>query len=477
MRVRLVLVALLALLVVAAPAAAAQGGGRLDTSFGQGGKVTVAFPPGDTGTNGPQYELPFSFTPGHLEMAKAPGGKIVVAGATKVVRYLADGSLDKSFGNGGTASVPQPPGGVFVLAAVAVDSTGRVVLGGLAREVPPNSTPDPVQSSATLVRLNADGSPDSGFGADGVLITNFGIPAPKAAGPTGRYPRAAVGIDDIAIDPQNRILVTGGAVTELGGCSRSVNSEGFVTRLTETGQVDPGFQFHLVDGLARLGQIEPRPAGFLALSSGGPLCSSTEGPSSVLIGIQPGGDLDSDFASFGFRTVDFAYPPVMALTPTGKILLMGHPYRITIGKGKKRHKVRVQTIERLLPNGAFDPGFKRSGRVNIELPEHGSLAAMAVDPRGRILLAGALTRRVSKSPKNPLRRSTFLVSRLDADGAIDRGFGHRGSLTTGFGGPSNSFATQVTVDAKGRILVGGGISAPNLGSSGGGFALARYTGG
>jgi uncharacterized delta-60 repeat protein len=467
-RLRLVLLALIALLLAAAPAAAKQGGGRLDTSFGKGGKVTVGFPPGDTGTNGPQYELPFSFTPGHLEMAKAPGGKVVVAGATKVVRYLANGKVDKSFGNAGTASVPQPPGGVFVLAAVAVDSTGQVVLGGLAREVPPNSTPDPVQSSGTLIRLSADGSPDSGFGSNGVLITNFGIPAPKAAGPTGRYPRAAVGIDDIAIDPQNRILVTGGAVTELVGCSRTVNSEGFVTRLTETGQVDPGFQFHLVEGLAQLGQIEARPAGFLALSSGGPLCNETNAPNSVLVGIQPGGDLDSDFATFGFRTVDFAYPPVMAVTPDGKILLMDRrPY----GKGKS-----VQTIERLLPSGAFDPSFKRTGRVDIVLPKHASLSALAVDRKGRILVAGKLTRRVSKSPKNKLRRSTFLVSRLQADGVIDRSFGHRGSISTGFGGPSNSFATQVTVDGKGRILVGGGIVSPRL-ESGGGFAIARYLGG
>lgn len=448
--------------------------GQLDSSFGKGGKVSVAFPAGSTGSPGPQYALPFSFTPGHLQMAEAPGGKLVVAGATKVVRFLANGKPDKSFGNNGAAAVPQPPGGVFVLSDVGVDSLGRVVLAGVARVVPPNSTPDPVQSSAAVIRLDADGSPDASFGSGGMLLTDFGLAAPKVAG--GRYPSASVGLSGLAIDPQNRILLTGGVVTELGRCSREVDAEGFVTRLTETGAIDPTFQFHLVEGLVRLGQILPRPDGYLALASGRPVCNGTEGPSSVLVGIQPGGDLDSGFASFGFRTVDFAYPPQMAVTTAGKVLLLGHPYTVSVGKGKKRHRQLVQTLERLLPSGAFDPSFKRTGRVNVALPKHGSLAALAVDPSGRVLVAGRLTKRVSKSPKNKQRRSTFLVTRLAADGSLDHSFGDQGSLTTGFGGPTDSFATQVMLDGKGRILVGGGISAPEF-SSGGGFAIARYLGG
>lgn len=458
----------------ASSAAAAKGvaAGRLDPSFGKGGKVTVGFPAGNTGSAGPQYELPFSFAPGHLEMAKAPAGKTVVAGATKIVRFLASGRLDKSFGSGGVMTVPRPAGAVFVLASTAVDSAGRIVLAGVSRPVPTNSTPDPVLSSATVMRFNADGSPDAGFGSGGTLVTNFNLPAPKAAG--GRYPGASVGIANLAIDSQNRILITGGVVTELS-CTRSVNSEGFVTRLTESGAVDPGFGFHLVEGLARVGQIEPRPGGYLALASGGPLCTGQEGPKSVMIGIDPSGNVDPGFGSFGFRTLDFAFPPAMAVTPAGKILLMDNePYKISIGKGKKEHRVRVQTIEQLLPSGAADPSFRRTGRVNVFLPKHGSLSTLAVDSSGRIVVAGRLTKRISKSPKNELRRSLFLVSRLNADGSTDRTFGNHGSLTTAFGGPTDSFATEALTAGK-RILVGGGISGPKFGS-GGGYAIARYLG-
>lgn len=479
----LALVALAIMVAASAPVATAKAptkaGGQLDPSFGNAGKVIAAYPAGFTGSNGPQYTLPFEFTPGHLEMAQAPGGKLVVAGATKIVRYLANGKLDNSFGRAGTVTVPPPPGGAFVLAAVAVDPAGRIVLAGLARQVPPNSTPDPVQSSAAVMRFNSDGTPDSSFGNGGMLITNFGLSAPKAAG--GRYPSASVGLADVAIYPQNRIVLSGGVVTELSSCSSSVNSEGFVVGLTETGAVDPTFGFHLVEGLASVGQITPRSRGYLALASGGPLCQGTEGPASVMIGIDPSGNLDSGFASFGFRTLPFSTAPALTVAPSGKILLLGRPqightYKQDKEGKRKRVSFRYQVIQRLLPSGAGDPGLSRTGKVSYRDPESGSLSAIAVDAQERIYVAGRIGERISKSPHKKLLRKTFLLTRLTPAGNEDRSFGRGGSVNTGFGGPTDSFATQVMLDAKGRILVGGGLSAPQF-ASGGGFAIARYLSG
>ena len=79
---------------------------------------------------------------------------------------------------------------------------------------------------------------------------------------------------------------------------------------------------------------------------------------------------------------------------------------------------------------------------------------------------------VSKKKPGP-SRSSFLLSRLKRKGTFDRSFGKRGSVRTGFGGPASSFATQMSLDGKGRILVGGLVTTPRLGT-GGGFALARY---
>ena len=130
---------------------------------------------------------------------------------------------------------------------------------------------------------------------------------------------------------------------------------------------------------------------------------------------------------------------------------------------------------RLPPNGATDPGFGRTGRVQIVGPRSSSFAALAVDGTERILLAGHASRPV---PRGGVRRfvKLLLLGRVKPEGTFDRSFGLRGTVQTGFGGPASAYATQVLLGAKGRVLVGGIVSDPRL-PTGGGFAIARYFGG
>jgi uncharacterized delta-60 repeat protein len=456
-------------------------GGELDTSFGKGGKVTVAFPGENGATASPDYTLPFEFTQGHLEMAPAPEGKTVVAGATKVVRLLANGKPDPTFGTGGTVTIPRPPGALFVLAGVAVDSQGRVVLAGLARPLPTNTLPDPVSSSAAVIRLTADGSLDPSFGNGGMVISSFGFQPPAAAG--GPYPGgASVGLRDVAIDSQDRPVVTGGYVKALNSVLEP-ESEGFVARLTESGALDGSFGaggIRQIGTLTSFGDLLQRSNDYLALGSTGKF------PYLLLAGFDPSGNLDPGFGSFGFRGLAFgSMTPALALAPSGKILLLGRPMTSTFTKKVHRkdnghvvtvpvkEKVKVQALQRLLPSGAADPSFGRVGRINFVDPKVGSYSAVAADAEERFYLVGRVGRRVSRGPNNPLHRTQFMVSRFLSGGRLDNSFGESGTVYTGFGGPSDSFATQVEVDSKGRILVGGGITSPQL-ASGGGFALARY---
>lgn len=489
-RVALLLAALCAGLgAMTASAGAAGKAGTRDTTFGKGGKVTVGFPAEAAGSSGPQYTLPFEFTPGHLQMAQAPGGKIVVAGPSKIVRFSADGKLDPSFGDGGVVTVPRPPGGIFVLRGVAVDSLGRVILAGLTRPLPTNSTPDPVLSSATVMRFKADGTPDNTFGTGGRLVTDFGLGAPSAGGgPGGKYYGASIGLRDVVVDSQNRILLTGGYVTELAKCDQTVNSKGFIARLTQSGVLDPSFGeggILALSTIASLGRLAPTASGYLTTGTGGPFCSEAEGPAELLAGFDADGNLESRFASFGFRTLKTVAPIAMSVAPSGKILLLGEPehrreyHKVTVVKeGKKVTKrvgrtVRFQVVERLLPSGAFDPGFSRIGSAKYVDPANGSFTDLTADAAERTYLVGNLGRRVSQNPHNHLLRRTFVLARLHPKGTYDRSFGNRGSVTTGFGGPSSASATQVELDPKGRVLVGGGIISPEL-ASGGGFAIARY---
>jgi uncharacterized delta-60 repeat protein len=442
------------------------GAGRLDPSFGKGGKAMAAFPAENAGDVGVKYDLPFQFTAGHLEMALAPGGKIVVAGSTRIVRLLANGKPDPQFGAGGSVAISRLPGRTFVLAAAAVDSQGRVLLAGSARPLPSESTPDPLISSAVVMRFAADGSVDHSFGDQGVLVSDFGIKPPEI-GPT-RYKGAAVGLRSLAVDSQDRPLLTGGFVAKITYCSSAQEavSTAFVARLTETGTQDPSFGDNGLRQVADFSSFEQGdlfPGGALfAVGLGKPRCGSEGGgPPVVLTGFGREGNLDPGFGFAGFRVVGYKSAPVAAIAPSGKVVLLG---------AKENGK---QLVTRLLPNGASDPGFSRTGRINLIPPKHGAVAAVAVDSQGRLLFAGRVTKRVSKKKKNQLTRSSFLLARMNPEGSFDRSFGGHGSVRTGFGGPSSSFATQVMVDAKGRILVGGGVSTPKL-NTGGGFALARY---
>lgn len=467
---KLLLVLAFALTIASAPGAAAKGvAGRLDATFGKGGKATVAFPAESASNVGVKYEVPFQFAPGHLQMAAAPDGKIVIAGSTQLVRLLANGKLDPSFGNGGVVTVERPPGQTFLLADVAVDPQGRVLLAGSVRPQPAASTPDPLISSAMVRRYGADGSIDQSFGSQGTVITAFGILAPQI-GPN-RYTAPSVGLRSMVVDSQGRPILTGGSVSEVVSCSggpeHAVNTA-FVARLTDSGAPDPSFGDGGLRQIADFGSFAQGhlfPTGnLLAVGSPKFSCTGNGGPRVVLTGLDTAGNLVPGFGFAGFRSVNFRSAPVVALAPSGKILLLGSK------QNAGKHKAQ-QMVMRLLSDGAKDPGFGRIGYINVIFPRSAGLAAIGSDAKERILLAGHASRKLPKG--NGLRRSSFLLGRLKPKGTFDRSFGRRGSVKTGFGGPADSFATQVLVDRRGRILVGGVVSTPRL-STGGGFAVARY---
>jgi hypothetical protein len=137
---------------------------------------------------------------------------------------------------------------------------------------------------------------------------------------------------------------------------------------------------------------------------------------------------------------------------------------------KVRVYIKVQTVQRLTSSGAADPTFGHHGSLTYNDPKFGSFATIGVDAKERAYLAGRIGKPTPKK-KNATRRTSFLLARIQASGYPDRSFGKEGVVITDFGG--SSFATQVTADSKGRILVGGGIVSPQL-ETGSGFAIARY---
>ncbi len=133
--------------------------GSPDTQFGVGGAVTIA-----AGSFPWANALTFQ-----------PDGKIVVAGVANeqilLARLQPDGSLDASFGaNGVLMTDLNDANGLSVesVNGVAVRPNGRIVLAGLARGPAP-AFPDYFMA----IQFNPDGSRDSTFGDQGLVLTSF----------------------------------------------------------------------------------------------------------------------------------------------------------------------------------------------------------------------------------------------------------------------------------------------------------------
>ena len=131
--------------------------GSPDVSFGTAGRVTTDFGSDDQ-----------AFT-----MLLQPDGKIVVGGASgfdfALVRYGPDGTPDPTFGDGGRV-VTQVGGGGEGAAAIATQPDGKLVVVGYARPPYPPGTGGP---NFALVRYDADGHLDPGFGSAGIVTSDF----------------------------------------------------------------------------------------------------------------------------------------------------------------------------------------------------------------------------------------------------------------------------------------------------------------
>src|SRR5262245_41461348 len=129
--------------------------GSLDSTFG-GGRVRTDFGEGSDLAHG---------------VVAQPDGKLVVAGEAAsaqslqvaLARYRDDGGLDPAFDGDGKAVIPA---GDFSSAnAVALQQDGRIVLAG--------DTSTGYSQSTLLARLDANGHPDASFGTGGVATADL----------------------------------------------------------------------------------------------------------------------------------------------------------------------------------------------------------------------------------------------------------------------------------------------------------------
>jgi uncharacterized delta-60 repeat protein len=172
--------------------------GSLDQSFGSGGKMTTVIGPSSEATG----------------VAIDPQGRILAAGtsggAFALARYTPQGSLDQSFGSGGTVTTGFPGGGATRGNGLAIDSSGDAVVAGTSG------------GAFALVRYAPQGSLDPSFGSGGEVTTGVGEGSAEATA--------------VAIDPAGRVIAAGGTGPPEPG-ERSL----VLARYTPTGALDSTF--------------------------------------------------------------------------------------------------------------------------------------------------------------------------------------------------------------------------------------------
>ena len=272
--------------------------GSADSTFGSGGLVITDFA---------------GLTDRAEGLAIQPDGKILAAGfATKgtvtfgdsdfaVIRYLSDGTLDASFGNGGKVTTDISGSGSESGAGIAVQPDGRIVMVGRAAA---NGGSD---SDFGVMRYLLDGRLDASF-----ATTSFGLAEGDAR--------------DVAIQSDGKIVVEGSA-------SFSGSFHYVLARLNSDGTLDKGFG---VSGLVNTdfsGNDDFAHA--LALQADGKLVVaggvSNRDPNQADFGIArylPDGTLDTSFGNQGgLERIDFfgAFDDAedLSIQPDGKIVAVG----------------------------------------------------------------------------------------------------------------------------------------------------------
>lgn len=424
-----------------APAALAKDG-FLEEGFGSSGRV---FTP--VGFNDPWSQV-------RVQLAEAPEGGVVVAAETRIARYLADGTLDPSFGEAGLTSIGLPGGLRFAIGDLGVDPAGRPVVIGTARG---NGG-----SFAAVIRYERNGGLDPSFGGgDGIAMTNFGLPP----GPGRRATTATATLG--AVDEQGRVTLIGGAVQRVpacGGGPRTARRDRLIARLTPEGTPDRTFGD---SGIGRLGPLETVES--MVLDGGGAVLAGTPRESCgsdqlAVIRVRENGSVDRHFGERGSRRLTGS-AAALALDDRGRIVVLCKPRQLSLNKS-------VTKIARLLPGGRFDPSFGSWHTLEFEGPQW-RLHALAVDARERPLLVGTLIHPLSPRNRAPFRR-WFAAMPLSKSGEEEHGFGWRGWLAiTRFDPHSDLAASEALVDGENRLVIAGTGLRPRL-SPKPGFALARY---
>jgi uncharacterized delta-60 repeat protein len=336
--------------------------GTLDTTFGRGGKVRTDFPG-------------LAAVPSSVVIQS--DGKIVVAGGAfplftflgnfELVRYNPNGSLDRSFGNGGIVTTTFPEGSYAF--DVALQPDGKIIAAGTVFvDFNPGDISD---TDFALARYNSDGNLDTTFGDGGTLMTDF------------------FGNEDdafsVLIQPDGKIVAVGSANNPASyydfAAVRYLSNGTIDTTFGVAGKVSTDFGDQNFDrarsaALQSDGRIVA--AGFAISQNGGV-------QNFAVARYTSNGILDTTFSGDGKTQIDFGN----CCQSATKLLLQSDGKIITVGGSNGESGDDDFLLARLSPRGSLDNTFGVGGQVRTSFGDlNGGANGAALQSDGKIVAVG-----------------------------------------------------------------------------------------
>lgn len=461
--------------------------GSLDPTFGRSGWVHMNFLKG---------------TSQAYATVVQEDGKILVggyveteAGCFALARFNPDGNIDPSFGHGGIVIDKRGGLGDHVF-SIALQTDGKIVAGGtigINRQ----------SGKFALLRLNNNGDPDSTFGDEGLVTVELGKNAWANA---------------VAVQEDGKIVAV--------GCLKDSSEKFVVIRCDPCGNLDNTFcsggiafaDFGEPKSCATSVALQKDDkivvAGWAGVEGPDPDKVGVYGAPPVLTSVfalaryMTDGNLDSSFGTGGILITDIGShaASAVAVQEDGKIIAAGGQvpaYKDYLGKkvlenGKMVAKggggsfaiaryLNISTPPRsfktlpevpLIPKnpetepesekvgerpGDLDPSFGKNGSGVITDLDAAEARAIAVQPDGKIIVAGYVD---TGQPTF----IDFVVVRYNQDGSPDYKFHDTGLTTIDFYGDDDK-AYALALQDDGKIILAG--EAVNIDNSSFDFALVR----
>lgn len=317
-----------------------QPNGDLDTTFGAFGLVET-----QPGTLNNRF----------FAVVVQPDGRIVAAGSSRVsgtpssltvMRFLADGSPDATFGNAGTVLTAYPGRDAYAHSVVLLPG-GKILVAGFSEDaLNPTAT-----ANFEVVRYESNGGPDATFGSGGKVTVDV----------RGTDDREGV----ISLAPGGKVVLTGSTKETVALTGRY---DVAVVRLDPDGAIDTTFATagkfisSFGSGTQRASDVAVDATGRIYI--GGWLGGSNPDDFAALR-LTASGLLDGAYGDAGVARLDFSgrvdRSAALVLQEDGRAILAG-----ASGVGAQSDSYGIAAA-RLLPTGTPDLAFGTGGTV-LSLP-------------------------------------------------------------------------------------------------------------